>query len=149
MKFVPILALVEQKFQLEKKREHEVAEQLQIKRNLGQRIKELEETMQNEKLQFQVHYEKLEQSQRQLESKHEDWMTDWSKAKVQQIHNTNNLEKQVHNLQSALRKGKSVESSEINLWKVSDTKISIELFSINMFYLFRSSIILSRNKIKI
>lgn len=118
---------MEQKFQLEKKREQELGEQLEVKRNLGQRIKELEETMQSEKLQSQVRYEKLEQSKQQLESKHENWVTDCSKAKVEQLQNTNALEKQLHNLQSELRKGKSVESSEINLWKVSSHIILLYL----------------------
>lgn len=109
---------MEKKFYLEKLREQEQAEQLELKRNLGQRIKELEESMQSEKLQSQVRYEKLEQSKQQLESKHEDWVKDCSKAKEQQLENTNTLEKQLQSLQSELHQGKSLESSELNLWKV-------------------------------
>lgn len=126
---VSVLALVEQKFFLEKKREQEQTAQLEIKRNLGQRIKDLEDTIQSEKLQSQVRYEKLEQSKQQLESKHETWVTDCSKAKEEQLQNTNSLERQLQNLQSELRKGKSIESSEINLWKVRITHISISSFN--------------------
>ncbi|KAL9873259.1 uncharacterized protein ACN427_009421 isoform 3-T4 [Glossina fuscipes fuscipes] len=112
-----LTSLVEQKFHMEKNHDHERNEQMEIKRNLEQRIKSLEEELQKQKLESQMRYDHLQQENKVLQRDHKDSLTECTKTKKQQLEHANTLEKKLEVLHSEFEKEKVNISSEANMWK--------------------------------
>ncbi|KAI9576081.1 uncharacterized protein LOC119642796 isoform X1 [Glossina fuscipes] len=112
-----LTSLVEQKFHMEKNHDHERNEQMEIKRNLEQRIKSLEEELQKQKLESQMRYDHLQQGNKVLQRDHKDSLTECTKTKKQQLEHANTLEKKLEVLHSEFEKEKVNISSEANMWK--------------------------------
>lgn len=111
--------MVEQKFHLEKNQERERTEFLETKRNLEQKIKNIDEKYQKEQVENQMRYEKLEQAHTLLQNKHMQLKDENMKANKQQLDNINGLETKVQSLKSELKKERSNKSGEVYMWKVS------------------------------
>uniref|UniRef100_A0A1A9WDE0 Golgi integral membrane protein 4 n=1 Tax=Glossina brevipalpis TaxID=37001 RepID=A0A1A9WDE0_9MUSC len=121
-----LTSLVEQKFHMEKNHERERNEQMEIKRNLEQRIKGLEEELQKQKLESQMRYDHLQQGYKVLQDEHKDLLTECTKTKKQQLEHATALEKKLQLLRSEFEKEKIDVSSEANMWKEKYNRLANE-----------------------
>ncbi|XP_065354991.1 myb-like protein X isoform X2 [Calliphora vicina] len=108
-----LTTLVEQKYHLERNLERERNELLETKRNLEQKIKELEEKYQKEEVEQQMSYDKLKQTHTLLQSDHKHLKEETQKANKEQLDNINSLEKKLQSIRSELQKEKSNKSGEL------------------------------------
>lgn len=113
------IALVEQKYHLERNQERERNEQLETKRNLEQKIKDLEEKYQKEQVEQQMRFDKLKQTHTLLQSDHTHLREETQKSNKQQLDNINGLEKKLQSIRSELQKEKLNKSGELIEWKVN------------------------------
>ncbi|KAM7362079.1 uncharacterized protein ACRADG_012915 isoform 3-T3 [Cochliomyia hominivorax] len=121
-----LTTLVEQKYHLERNQERERNEQLETKRNLEQKIKELEEKYQKEQIEQQMRYDKLKQSHSLLQSDHKHLKEETQKSNKQQLENINGLEKKLQSIRSELQKEKSNKSGELIEWKEKYNILELE-----------------------
>lgn len=115
---------MEQKYRLERNQERERNEQLETKRNLEQKIKELEDKYQREQVEQQMRYDKLKQSHTLLQSDHKHLKEETQKATKEQLDNINGLEKKLQSIRSELQKEKSNKSGELIEWKVRNLELN-------------------------
>ncbi|KAI8129068.1 hypothetical protein FF38_01218 [Lucilia cuprina] len=108
-----LTTLVEQKYHLERNQERERNEQLETKRNLEQKIKDLEEKQQKEEVEQQMRYDKLKQTHALLQNDHKHLKEETQKANKEQLDNINGLEKKLQSIRSELQKEKNNNSGEL------------------------------------